>query len=324
MKSSDLSDVLAALETRLGESRSSPTGFYNFLRCPWKKHSKRFTFGINPKTATWSCFACGDHGSLADLGLPTRITGLGRAVDSWLLPRKPLVGGEELPWVRFNAAQEQELLAEKALEYLASRGISHDRAVQLGLGYGVSGKWVGYVIHPWFDDEGNLGGWQGRLQGDPQEGMPKVHTTSPSRKLKSGKVIGDGDFVFKNTEGALIGLESVRAGSPVVLGEGPYDQISVSRVVPATAGMGSKYHPAQIRRVMKRKPSAVIWGYDPDKSKDQMRDARAHFRLTGRETYVMEWGDYLGDWAADDDGDPLSAREVEVLLKRAVLFRPGM
>ena len=323
-------ELIAKLEKRCGESRQSGTGFYNFARCAVGNHRKKWTFGVNPNTMKWSCFACSKSGRLKDLkGFAdvTSVTHTGRVAPEWsLAQRKVLPEGYELPWVPLSPyGSRREFLEEEAIRYLEQRGVDIEHAANLGVGYGVAGKWVGYVIFPWWDDDGNLAGWQGRLCGDPDEEsrQQKVETTSPRRQLPNGKWVGDGEFVIKNKMGGLGGLERVVSGQMVLAVEGPFDYASASRVMPTVWMQGGLMFPAQMKRLRKAGVTGVIWGHDPDKYDEAFKMARKYHGKMGMEMHVIDWGDYAGDWADDEDGDPLVRPEVEALLKLARPFRPG-
>lgn len=328
MKTIKLDKLVKLTEKRLGESRHSGTGFVNFARCPWKKHRGRFTFGVNPKTRTASCFACGRTSTMnRALGLDVdAVTHTGSVAPEWTLAqRETLPDGAPIPFAPLPPSWNAlEALAEHAVEYLEYRGVSQEYASLRGVGYGIAGRWVGYVIFPWYDDDGKLGGWQGRVIGEPQEGEPKVRTTSPLRTLPNGKVVGDGAFVFKTTQGALGGLETVRRGSPVVLVEGPFDFLSVSRVLPAVWMQGGRLYPAQYKRLLKRGVSEIIYANDPDKYGEALKNVRSFYGKGDVKHSLLDWGDYEGDWAADEDGRPLTRSEVEGWLSTQRPYRPGM
>ena len=246
--------ALALLEKRLGPYRLG-RDWANFC-CPFCSDIK-YRFGVNLTRGNCSCWNCEKKGWVSDLfdidfkgstDAPTK-----RRLTSVKAP--PISGLDPLVWSPLPGPGEPcGLLAQQAFDYLKTRDIDSVTAWALDLGYGREGPWLGTVIHPYYYDNGMLAGWQGRYI-DPGTG-PKVRTAQRE----------DWDAVLRPQEGGLYLLDRVREGEPIVICEGPYDALSVSNVMPAVACFGSVLHPAQVRRMEKRKPSKYIIGWDPDKS----------------------------------------------------------
>lgn len=310
-----IAEALKILAPRCGTYKG-PThnGWYRFKRCPFKNHRSAWGFGIRPSRNVWNCYSCGTSGPLGDLGIGT-ITDAPREALAPPLALAPRGANLDLPW-RPLRLDESTILGKYAMEYLATRGITPTEAVYHRLGFGIEGRWADTVIHPWFNDEGGLGGWQGRVIGhEPgvSEG-PKVVTSRRTRTV-NGRTFGDGDFVFGASEGALIGFDTLRAGSDVMFVEGPYQQIVASRIVPSVATIGSVLHPAQLARVLKTRPASVTLGWDPGKERDMAQAARDVLRRYPGPVYVMDWGAYRGDWDRDEDGDPVTRAYLEALYR---------
>lgn len=318
-----LDKLLRTLKSRLGDFRGpTSAGYYNFARCPYADHSKKFVFGVNPGENTTWCMGCARGGSLADLGLSGKYPK--EASPRMALPPLEIrqnVDPETLPF-RFVTTTGSPGTAEAAARaYLAYRGVPLDHAVARRVGYGTAGVWRGMTIHPWFDDFGNLGGWQGRVMGNPLPGDPKCLTSVRDTEDRER----DGAFIFSPKEGAVIGLETVQNGRPCVIVEGPYDQLSVSRVCGSVSLLGSEMHDAQATRIIKRSPSEIIVGIDPDKAGAALGIARRLLAMTFTPVKVVEWGTYSGDWSAFKPGEPVDAAFVEAVLRdHTTRFRLGM
>ena len=323
MKLTDVLDIFQS-KLRLGLARGpSSAGWYKFRRCPHAKHRTPWGFGINPSSGVWHCYSCDKSGGLKDFGVKGNVTHL--ASVAALAPRKPLApsGEVDLPWTPISPEGPMATLERYAVEYLALRGVDRATAARAGMGYGWEGKYAATVVYPWFDDDGLLAGWQARLLNyDPETDRAKVITARRTREYK-GRMSGDGDYIMAPNEGALIGLETVRAGSPVVVVEGFFDALSVARVMPAVATLGSAFHPAQFKRLIRRNPSKIIMGYDPGKEREVQRICATYFARTTIPLEFVEWGDYAGDWAADEEDEPTVRAFVEQQLTATTRFTVG-
>lgn len=322
-------EALQIISKKCGDFRTQTgNGWVKFRRCFRKVHRTPWGFGVNLQSGVWNCYSCGKAGPLKDLGVEGTVKGL--APSACLAPRRTLSPAQrtDLPWRPFTLEGPMPVpsAAAAALDYLASRGITRDRAVRLGLGYGIDAKWSGCTIHPWYDGTGALAGWQGRrINYDPETDRSKVLTTTRNKTWPNGKVSGDGDFIMAPQEGALIGWESMAEGRPVVIVEGPYDQHSVVRVLPCVATLGHELHEAQRRRILIRKPSEIILGWDSGTERDMLKACREWYPRLNIPLKYLDWQGYKGDWAADEDKEPQTRTNVEhFLAHRAVRFSPGM
>lgn len=307
-------NVLAKIEARLGRLGPESAAGWCEATCPFDKHRGR-PFAISLKAWRYRCLSCNKGGTLEDLGLGPRQRGLVPPLRA--LPPSSIPPATDRPWRPITPLGDMTRLEEKALEYLATRGIGRVHASVMGLGYGISGRWVGRVIHPYFDDAGMLVGWQGRLTGEPE--------TEESKTLfaKPGEIPGGHRMTVK--DGALYLLERVTQGETVLLVEGPYDALAARKVIPCTVALfGSSLHTAQLNRILRRRPSHVILGLDPDKAKEQMQIARRIYRSVRDLSIVVYPEDFTGDWAAYGDGQPRDERSVQVLLQGKIRFSPGM
>lgn len=283
--------ALATLERRLGKYRESGD-FYNFC-CPFPHPAKdtKFRFGVNLRTGNYYCFRCERKGRIDEI-LGARITGAERTPHKALALRTPLAPSSMPlpPFREIPLENDGGPLCKPVLAYLASRGISQITAHALGIAYGNDSSWYNMAIHPYYeDDDHTLAGWQGRVIA-PSPGSPKVYTAT---KEQWPGAMGAKD-------GALYLLETVRKGDPVVVTEGPYDALSVGRVLPAVACLGSVLHAAQARRLIRREPAEIIVGFDADKPKagrDAARLLKKEWRGPVRLVrWPKKWGEL--DWGA--------------------------
>lgn len=300
--------ALAALERRLGKYRQSGA-FYNF-HCPFKHpepHTQdtKYRFGVNLATGWYTCFRCQRKGLIED-AFGIVVKGAGGTPQARLVPRTPLnaLAPSERPIEPFRVVPPEGdggPLCKPVLAYLASRGIDQITAHALGIGYGNESPWYNQAIHPYYeDDDTTLAGWQGRVI-HPAPGSPKVFT---AKKEQWPSAMGA-------KEGALYLLECTREEEPVVITEGPYDALSVSRILPAVAVLGSVLHPAQARRLLRRKPSEIIVGFDSDKDSDARKAARLLKREWQGTVRLVRWPK---DWDPDLDFGAMSSDQVREVL----------
>ena len=321
--------VTTRVRKLLGAGRGPTSkGWWNF--CHKRCGDHRFRLGVHFRQHRFRCFNCGASGGL-DVLLPDLGKGpLAAPLDA--TPRRSLpVAPLGLPWRPLPAQGPLSPLAEGAVAYLASRGIPRGHAVRLGLGYGVEGRWVGRVIHPYYDDRGSLAGWQGRLTGDPDE-LDEAKT-----KFPRAADMPRGLTRLLPKDGALYMIDRLPLESPVMVNEGPYDAAHAERVLPAVALFGSVMFEAQMRRLLSRRPSAIYLALDPDKSgpwwneveRRWMPDPRppilsALYRRTDAPIYYVPYPAlWEGDVGGRPDQSPHSTEELTALIEGAVRFRPG-
>ena len=302
--------ALKELERRLGPCRKARQ-FHNFC-CPFCDDMK-YRFGVNLDTGQCYCFKCEVKGPIR------KVLGVNFRVKKGLPPKKlrvnlappaPSVGRpwKELPDVtRPNC--KVSTLAKDVFKYLEGRGIDPVTAHMMGLGYGTSGKWLHRVIHPYYHANGVLAGWQGRAI---HEGGAKTLTTTQD----------DFPNALGASTGAVVGLEMIRRGDEVAVCEGPYDALSVARVMPAVAILGSKLHPAQVRRMRGAGASRLIMAFDPDKPKAAYKGAAVAYRAGLPDVSVVDWDPELG--TEIDFGDLTAEAVSEVLSTMSRRWRPGL
>lgn len=248
-------EALRKLVARLGPYRGpSSSGFLQFCHRRLCGDAK-FRLGVSVTTGKFSCFRCGLKGHVEDLvpGLTWAGIRPPKASTPRLASSDAAAPSAEL-WKPISAVGATRLLEEKALAYLASRGISRLRAASLGLGYGSKSPYTGCVIHPWRRPDGSLGGFQARKPYDPDDGSPKIIHPYPDHFPN----------LYTPRMGGMFAFELIPQNSPVLLAEGPYDTYSSLRVIPTAGLMGSIIFKAQIRRLQKKNPSVVYYGLDPD------------------------------------------------------------
>lgn len=313
-----LAQILNRLRPKLG-AWEAPThdGWVNFEKCWFEQHKKKWVFGINVRKSIYKCMSCGRQGPTHALGLPVGLPRLarGRLAPSRLAP-SDTPAEVVMPWKRIGLNGRTRALEEGAINYLRSRGIPRMRAAQYGLGYGTEGVWIGYVIHPYYDDGGAIRGWQGRLQGEPDEGFAKVRTTSPKK---------DGSWVWGAYDGAVYNLDRVEKGAVLAIAEGPYDALSIDRVTPAVALLGSNLSDTQMYRILRKKPQEIVVAFDQDKTEEMKATAAKLFKRTHVPVF---WVDYHagwdGDWAAAPNGAPRCVDSVyEEIHHFTRLYEPG-
>ena len=310
----DRDSALDWLEKRLGRYRRARE-FHNFC-CPFCDDSK-YRFGVNLTTGRCYCFKCETKGSvkkvlglnfrgrkvLATNRLAHRAKGLAPSSDPKTRPWK------DLPEPHFNPDAKVTTLASQVFKYLEGRGVDAVTAGFLGLGYGTQGKWAGRVIFPFYHTDGRLAGWQGRATDD----HPAKSLTTKEEDLPGA---------LGASTGAVYGLERIRKGAPVVVTEGPFDALSVSCVQPAVAILGSKLHPAQVRRIMREGPSEIIVAFDADKPKSALKACATIWKHSRTMPTLVRWPD---DWPTDVDLGDLDAESVGTVLREyAGEWRPGM
>lgn len=115
--------------------------------------------------------------------------------------------------------------------YLSERGLSKDEVEEYDLHYSQSGYWKNRVIIPIYDKHGKLIAFQGRIVNPEYTGKDRYLTEGP-RPL------------FVPWEGT-----ARLPGAVLVLVEGPFDVISVNRVLPAAAILGSGLSVDQITQL---------------------------------------------------------------------------
>jgi hypothetical protein len=325
--------ILRLLTQKYGPYKGpTATGFYNF--CHPACGDRRHRFGINVKSRRWLCWNCGKRGWLTDLVPSAELLGADVALprpSRARAPEKKNAAGVSLPWRPITHEGPTRALEEDVLGYLEHRGVTRRRAADLRLGYGVASRWFGCVIHPWYGDHGRLAGWQARVTGDPDVGPKVITATADDLPVAE-------DYQAPR-KGGLYLLDRIVAGTPALVAEGPYDAISALRVVPAVALLGSRLHEAQLRRLLRRRPSSIYIAVDRDKTvrwydqqerawqpPAQITMARQVLRAgyTGDVLLVEYPDDFSGDLGGLPDKTPHPRGEIERLVLGARPFRLGM
>lgn len=160
----------------------------------------------------------------------------------------------------------------KAVEYLASRGVSIDLADRYDI------RWDGTQQRILFPVvvEGELLGWQGRF----------IHPTTvytDRRKIEIPKVV--------STEGlaggrVLMFQDRLASADVAVLAEGPFDAIKADLVGGNVASMGKGVSAVQLQTIADAKVKRLYVALDRDATEDTMRVVRE--MAPKMETYLLE------------------------------------
>jgi hypothetical protein len=319
-------NALRLLVAKFGSFRGpTRSGFVNFnhKRCG----DRRFRLGLKFSTGVAKCFNCGFESAIEDLvpGLP-RIRRFGKSE----APRRRFSGEmpSTLPWKPITASGDMTALERRVVRYLESRGIIRQRAAVLGLGYGIANPYVSCAIHPWYREDGTLGGWQARKCYDPEDGSPKILHALP-------RLWPD---LYTPSQGGMFCYDILPTRSPVLLAEGPYDTYSGLRAVPTVGIMGSEIYAAQIRRLQRKEPTAVIYGLDPDTFAPQWKPydrsygppkARRNLQRLALAfnvpLLVLKYPpNFDGDLGGKDDKSPHPVKVIEALVAAAEPYDPTL
>lgn len=319
---------LKELERRLGPSRPTERGWIQFHHAACGDH--KFRLGICLSDGRVRCFHCGlkthlrtilsvSGDAAADLLRGVRIPG-----PRHVAAPPPAFAGA--PWRRLTTNEPPRHLEKKIREYLEGRGVNYMRASVLGLGYGLGPRWRGRVIFPYYDDEGNLKGWQGRATDDEVE--PKMLTAS-EQDLPGRWTVRHGALYLHD----LVPHHPER----LVIVEGPFDALSARRLGPTVAILGSEMHEAQALRIKAKAPKEVVLALDRDTYKDR-RDEDG-FRVKAKmppiarilvkilrpaPVLVVRYPEtFKGDIGGLPDKSPHPEKEIKALFDQAKPWRFG-
>lgn len=318
-RSADLDAVIKAL----GEYRKRK-GWLNF-HCPFH-HGGGFNFGVSIPHGNYSCFACGETGSLRDLtrhlGLQpvTEVThpqrgltpdptsqpvtaGLSKCLranrEAYASPVVP-AGVVSDFWSDFEvlSAAGGSMMAARAREYLTWRGVDVCKTAT-----GVSAKAPYYVVFPFLDAHGKLVYWQGRAI---DQRRPK--TINPRE-----------DEGWPGKANVLWNVNNIKKGSHVVLCEGIFDALACQRVLGryATCLLGSTISREQVMLLKARQVSSVLVFMDGDANEKALDVAETLYHA-GVNTYIVHWPD---GYELSDPGN-IQASELKFLASCAVQITP--
>lgn len=137
--------------------------WYKTIACPYCGRENKF--GINISLNMAHCFRCGEHPSLIQLVMYLENTSEFKEVldilnkpsfEGYVFKEEKLELKESkpiyLPEGFKNIAFGNSTLAKSARNYIIKRGFNIDKISSLGWGYGTKGKYFGYIIIPFYDN----------------------------------------------------------------------------------------------------------------------------------------------------------------------------
>jgi hypothetical protein len=295
-------EAIRLLTKTLG--RGHQNGEWVNFNCPFRhekngvnKPDRKRRLGINLKTGWYHCHRCGRKGLVAsEFGVSIKGAVPRRKTSDKDYLDDPGHRGVMPPFKTLPAPdQAPSTLARPVLAYLATRGIDALTGHVLDIGYGTAPGWQNASIHPYYDDDNEtLRGWQARYI--TPGATPKVRTAQKK----------DWPGAWGASDGALYMLECVQNDGWVMLTEGPFDALSVSRVMPAVASLGSVLHEAQAVRLRDRAQGVVV-GYDPDKPKTSRAACKMLRRVGVKNIRLIVWPER---WPAGVDWGDLNIEDV--------------
>jgi DNA primase len=212
--------IITILDTALGVG-SSLKGNEQAHHCPFCNHHKK-KLQVNLDTQRWHCWVCDSKGrSIAGLlrKLNVDIRDLSKVKDIYgdepeYDPKEEFVIKLQLPkefkQLYFKPTGLFNPLYNKAIHYLKERGISKADIMKYNIGYCEDGLYVGRVIIPSYDDNGDLNYFVARSFYEDEK-----------MKYKNPPVSRD-VIVFEN---------QINWNEPITLVEGVFDSFSVKRNV---------------------------------------------------------------------------------------------
>jgi DNA primase len=237
---------LSILESILGDWRTVPSknGTEYVFFCPECKHHKK-KFSINPAKGFYKCWVCNVAGSVFSL---IKKHGTADQIASW----KELAGifdhSDEFVKINteidlpkeFITLSKPNVMANKALLYLASRNISKEDIIWWKMGFCPTGTYRNRIVVPSYDISGNLNYFVGRAY----DNNPQAYVY-PSRSK---------DLVFNEL---FLDWEK-----DIILTEGIFDAIVAGNAIPL---LGSTLiEQSIVFQTIVSKTSRVFLGLDPD------------------------------------------------------------
>ena len=219
--------MLESLERRFGLTWLSHGGDQINVRCPYC-HKRGMTedksghLGINTKLNKVHCIRCDwGHGNASswlerfDVHLVVSVVDIVRETDSLkkvFEKKKVTFDSSVTPLPKeFQAIRKNQ--ADYFTESLEKKGIRRDQILANGIGYCESGKYEGYVIFP-FVEEDEVVYFQGRAAYPDLLADPKTKKKNPDSKNGMGK------------NAWLYGINRARKRCRIALVEGTLDQLS--------------------------------------------------------------------------------------------------
>jgi len=223
----------------------------------------------------------------------------------------------DLPEGTYPLTKETEI-NKKFFNYLEGRGITREMIKRFRMGYCVKGTYTSRVIIPIYDNK-KIVYFMSR---DITDKSSKKYL-NPSRDEVQGN--GTGAIVFN--------LDHIKAGDTVVITEGIFNAFhNTEENVVLCSIFGKTILYNQLKKILKKKPKAIILGYDNDKYFEKSTADSYNFiknelkNSEETEVYILNWDWYeekykkgicdFGDLYKDTNSLPIKWVEHSAFIKK--------